>query len=167
MRRVTASPSYVTAAVLRCATPRSSAYLCGGSSRSRPVAVRRRSRARVNAIRQQDLGTISPQSFQRVIRPIFGMLDVHHDVGVIQQHPATLTFALTADRLGVEGAQPFLDSVDDGPHLPIVRCRTQDEGIGDGELVGYVVSDDVLGQLVRRGESSSGDELDGTVGSSH
>jgi hypothetical protein len=78
------------------------------------------------------------------------MLDVDHDVGVVEQHPAPLTLALAPHRPLPQAAQPVLDLVDDRLDLPVVARRTQQEDVGDEELIADVEGQDVLGQLVRR-----------------
>ena len=49
-----------------------------------------------------DLRAVLPQPLERVELPLLGVLDVHHQVEVVQQHPALLPVPLAADRLGVQ-----------------------------------------------------------------
>jgi hypothetical protein len=88
------------------------------------------------------------------------VLHVHHDVGVVEQHPPAVALALAAYRLGAELAQPVLDLVDDGPHLAVVGGRAEQERVGDHQLVGDVEGDDVGGELVGRGASGLAHQLD-------
>ncbi len=92
------------------------------------------------------------------------MLDVHHDVEVVQQHPALLAVALAADRSGIQLAQCLLDAVDHGADLAFVGGGDDEEHVGDGQLLRHVEGDEVGAELVgRRGGGGLG-EPEGMVG---
>jgi hypothetical protein len=76
------------------------------------------------------------------------VLHVYHHVSVVEQHPATLTLALTSDRLRADVAQLVLDLVDDRPDLPVVGRRADQERVGDHQLLRHVERDDVVSELV-------------------
>jgi hypothetical protein len=76
------------------------------------------------------------------------VLHVDDDVDEVEQHPAALAGALTAGRLAAALAQLLLDLVHDGLHLAFVGRRRDHEAVRDGQLVGHVEHDDVLGLLV-------------------
>ena len=94
---------------------------------------------------------------------LLGVLHVHDDVDVVQEHPATLALAFAADRVDVDLVERLLDAVDDRLDLTVVGRRAQQEDIGDHEGLGHVEQHDVLGQLVRRGLCREVRELEGTV----
>ena len=63
---------------------------------------------------------VAPQPLEGVELPLLLVLDVHDDLAVVDEHPATVTFALATDRLGAELAQLVLDLVDDRLDLAVV-----------------------------------------------
>jgi hypothetical protein len=75
------------------------------------------------------------------------VLHVHHDVAVVDQHPAAVALALAADRLGADLAQLVLDLVDDRLDLAVVGGRGEQEGVGDRELLADVEGDDLVASL--------------------
>ena len=89
------------------------------------------------------------------------------DVGrtkVVQEHPAVLLVALAPQRLEVLLlAEPALDLVDDGRDLALDGRRADEEHVGDGQVVGHVEGDDVLGQLLVGGLGRGDGQLDGTL----
>ena len=95
------------------------------------------------------------------------MLNVHDDVEVVEQDPAAFPLTLTAHGPGPGLAQPVLDLVHDRPHLAVVGGGTEQEHVGDDELLAHVVGDDVTGELVRRSLCGDPRKLDGPAGSSH
>ena len=89
------------------------------------------------------------------------MLDVHDDVAEVQQHPAPLALALPPDRLGAEPEQALLDGVLDGFDLPVVAGRTEQEHVGQRELLRHIEGQDILGQFVPRRRSGGTGQLHG------
>ena len=92
------------------------------------------------------------------------MLDVHHEIQVVQQHPALQPVALAAYRLGVVRPQRLLDAVDDRTHLALVGRGDDQEDVGDRQLVGHVVGDQIGAQLVHGGRGGDPGQLQGVVG---
>ena len=90
---------------------------------------------------------VAPQPVQRIEVAFVLMLDVHHDVDVIEQRPATFAGALAAGRFVPGGAHLLLDLVDDGVDLPLVGRRRDDEAVGDDQLARHVDDDDVVGEF--------------------
>ena len=130
--------------------------------RARPAGARRPDR-----FRQLDPRAVLPQPLERVVGALLGMLNVDHDVQVVQQDPAAFPLSLTAHRPGAGLAQLLLDRVDDRPYLAVIGSRTEQEHVGDDELLTHVVSDDVAGELVGRGFGGEFRQLDGPGGGSH
>ena len=111
---------------------------------------------------QLDRRAVLPDALEGVVDPLLGVLDVHDDVDVVEQHPAALALALAAHRLGAQPAQSLLDRVDDRADLPVVGRRAEHEDVGDDELVAHVEGEDVVGELVG-GRLGGGDrQLAGT-----
>ena len=121
----------------------------------RRVIPRRRRRRRLGvdqvAVDERDLRAVLPEPVERVELALLGVLDVHHDVDVVEQHPAATPLALAAHRLGLLGQleQALLDGVDDGQHLALVGRGGDQERVGDRELVAHVDDDDVLAPSCR------------------
>src|SRR5487761_1369097 len=141
------------------ATSRSTPRACGPPSRSRRTGRR--------PGLERDQRAVLPQPFERVEGTLVGMLHVDDDVDVVEQHPAALALAFPAGGLGTGQPQPGLDLVDDRPDLADVGRRTEQERVGDHELLTLVVSDDAAGELVRRGCRGDLDELNGSFGCCH
>ena len=97
---------------------------------------------------QRDRRAVAPQPLQGVELPLLLVLDVHHDLAVVDEHPPAVAFALAAQRLGADLAQLVLDLVDDRLDLAVVGAAGDQEGVGDGELVADVEGDDLAGELV-------------------
>src|SRR5580692_5047703 len=130
--------------------------------RANPVGAPRRWRAPAAVSR-----AVLPQPFERVEHALLGVLHMDDHVDVVEQHPASFTLALAADRLGADPAQLLLDTVHDRPDLAVVRCGAEQKRVRDYELVADVVGDDVCCELVRRCRSGDLHELDGPWGGCH
>ena len=89
------------------------------------------------------------------------------DVQVVEQDPALLPLAFPADRAGTGETQLLLDFIHDRAHLTVVGGGTQQEHVGDDELLAHVVGDDVSCELLSRGFGRDPGELDGPGGSGH
>ena len=107
---------------------------------------------RRGGVGERDERAVLPQPLEGVEHPLLGVLDVDHDVGVVEQHPAAVALALAADGLVRRRARSLLlDRVDDGLDLPLVAAGGDDEDVGDGEPLADVDEDDVGGELVGGG----------------
>lgn len=96
------------------------------------------------------------------------MLDVDHDVDVVEEDPAGVAVTLTAHRLDPELLlKPLLDLVDDRLDLAVVGGRGQQEGVCDRQHVADVVRNDVVREPVGGRLSGGVDELDGAVRGGH
>src|SRR4051794_36688266 len=91
--------------------------------------------ARGDVGRHRDHRAVAPEAFEGVELAFLRVLDVYDDLGVVDQHPATVALALAAYGLGTDLAELVLDLVDDRLHLPLVARRAEQEGVGDDELV--------------------------------
>ena len=116
---------------------------------------------------QRDHRAVAPEPLERVELALLGVLHVHHDLGVVDQHPAAVALALAAYGLGAGLAQLLLDLVDDRLDLALVGRRAEQEGVGDHELLADVEGQDVLGQLVGGRPRGCVHQLDGVVGGGH
>ena len=116
---------------------------------------------------QRDDRAVLPDALEGVEGALLLVLDVDHDVVVVEQHPAALVLALAADQGGACLLELELYLVDDRADLPVVGAGAQQERVGDRELVADVVGDDVSGQLLCRGERGDLGELNGSRGGSH
>src|SRR5690606_7315043 len=78
------------------------------------AVLRRAALAAPRALRQRDDGAVLPQPLQAVVPALLLVLDVHDDLGVVEEHPAAVALALAAHRLD-PGAVPeaVLHLVDD------------------------------------------------------
>jgi hypothetical protein len=77
---------------------------------------------------------------------------MHHDAGVVHQHPAGLSRAFAAARLGVTGDKHVLfDSVGDGLQLPFTGAGAHDEIIHVRRQLAQIEQDNVFAQLVLNG----------------
>ena len=126
-----------------------------GSAVGRPIGV------------EGDERAVLPQPFQGVEDPFLGVLDVHHDLGVVQQHPATVPLALPAQRLVAGQPELLLHLVDDRLDLPLVVAGHDHEDVGDREPIADVDQHDVGGELVGGGSPGDLGELYGGVGGGH
>src|SRR6266436_6765073 len=52
--------------------------------------------APTDRLRQRDQGAVLPQPLQRVVDPLLGVLDVDHDVDVVEQYPARFPLSFAA-----------------------------------------------------------------------
>ncbi len=95
------------------------------------------------------------------------MLDVDHDVGVVDEYPSPVALALSTYRLGAHLPQRLLHGVHDRPDLPVVGSRAEQEGVGDHQLVGDVEGDHVAGLFVGGRLGGGVHELEGAVCGSH
>jgi hypothetical protein len=97
------------------------------------------------------------------------VLDVYHQIDVVEQHPAAAALALAAYRLGLlrQFQQPLLDRVDDRLYLAFVGRGGDQERVGDHQLVGDVDDDDVVGLLVGGGLCGGQGQLDSALGCGH
>jgi hypothetical protein len=95
------------------------------------------------------------------------VLHLHHDVPVVQQHPAAVTLPLASHRLHAALGELLGDRVDDGPDLTLVRTGDDHEAVGQRQPVGHVEDDDVgralVGGRLRGGER----QIAGGVGGGH
>src|SRR5437763_8433514 len=138
-------------------------------------APRQRARSRVAlgryqvAVDERDRRAVLPQPVLRVELALLAVLNVHHDVDVVEQHPAAGPFALPAHRLGLlrEPEQPLLDRIHDRLHLALIGCGGDQERVGDHELVCHVEDHDVVGLLVGGRLRGGQRELDGALGCGH
>src|SRR3954452_10080875 len=92
--------------------------------RSRTTVLIRSSRSRLGArgplgrvclgggVGERDERAVPPEALERVEHPLLGVLDVHDDVTVVEQHPAAVALALAADRLAAGLPGPLLDRRD-------------------------------------------------------
>src|SRR5882757_9579026 len=135
---------------------------CRSSSTRRRVT----SRLPVTVV-ELDHGAVLPEPFEPVEDPLLGVLDVHHDVGVVEQHPASVAPALTPKRLDARLAQVLLHGVHDGIALALFTAGHDHEDGGDVEPFASVDEDDVGGELVRRGVGGYQSELTGGIGRGH
>jgi len=97
---------------------------------------------------QRYVRTVLPKPLDRVVDAFLGQLNVHDQVPVIKQHPAVLSLALPAKRLGTEFGEGLLDGIDNGANLTFISRRAQQEDVGDHELRADIKGDQVLGELV-------------------
>ena len=121
-----------------------------GRAGAGPAAAARRQLTGGDVGRQRDHRAVAPEPLEGVELPLLLVLDVHHDLAVVDQHPAAVALALAADRLGADLAQLVLDLVDDRLDLPVVAAGGEQEGVGDGELLADVEGDEVGGRACRR-----------------
>ena len=112
----------------------------------------------LGGVGEGDERAVLPEPLEGVEDPLLGVLDVHDDVAVVEQHPAAVALALAADRLVPLQAQRLLDRVDDGLDLALVVAGGDDEDVGDGQPVADVDQDDVGGELVGGGLRGGGGE---------
>lgn len=89
-----------------------------------------------------------PEPFQGVEGTLLDVLDVHHQVQIVKQHPAALPFAFAPDRPGVKITKLLLNAVDHGRDLAFIAGADDQEDVGDRQLLGNVVGDDVGAELV-------------------
>src|ERR1700722_10548837 len=68
---------------------------------------------------------VLPEPFQRVVRALLGMLNVDHDVEIVQENPAALPLSLPAHRPDPGQAHSLFDLVDDRTNLAVVRGRAE------------------------------------------
>ncbi len=139
----------------------------GCAQRASPLAVLPPRVADGGRLGQRDDRAVLPDALERVEDALLLVLDVDHDVVVVEQHPAALVLALAADQGGACLLELELYLVDDRADLPVVGPGAQQEHVGDRELVADVVGDDVSGQLLGRGERGDLGELDSPWGGSH
>src|SRR4029079_18783942 len=92
--------------------------------------------------------TVLPQPLELVVVPFLLVLDVHDDVGEVDQDPTAVTLTFAAHRFDAQLAKPVLDAFDDRADLSVVGSRRQHEDVGEGELFTDVNGDDLAGQLV-------------------
>src|SRR6478672_894917 len=116
---------------------------------------------------QLDHGAVAPQPLEGVELPLLLVLDVDHDLAVVDEDPPSVALALATDGLRADLAQLVLDLVDDRLDLAVVGGGGEQEGVGDGELLADVEGHDVRGELVGGGPRGSADELEGVVGGGH
>ncbi len=114
-----------------------------------------------------DRRAVLPQPVERVVRALVGLLDVHDDIDVVEQHPPALALAFAAHRLGAKVTQPALDGVDDGAHLPVGRGGGEHEAITDDQLIADVDDLDVVGLLVGGSRRGGAGEADRVLGGRH
>src|SRR5215216_5671613 len=82
---------------------------------------------------------------------------MYDEVEVIQQHPALLAVALAAYGLRIMSSQRLLDPIDNRADLTLVRRGDHQEHVGNGQLFGDVVRDQIGAKLVDgRGRGRSG-----------
>jgi hypothetical protein len=72
-----------------------------------------------------------------------------------------------AGQLGRGLVEGGADRVDDRADLALVGSGDDEEGVGDGELLGDVEGDDLLALLLPAGAGGGDDELEGVVGGGH
>ncbi len=118
-------------------------------------------------LRKRNTRAVLPKPFQRVVDTLLGMLDMDHYVQIVQKYPAILPLPLPAYRPDTCLAHLFFDVINDRPDLAIVRSRTEEEHVGDDELLADVVSNDVRSELLSRGLGRDPRKLDGPGGSCH
>src|SRR6516162_4467449 len=78
-----------------------------------------------HGLSQRHAWAVLPEPFQRVVDPLLRVLDVDHDVKVVQEYPAALPLAFGAHRPGPGLAHLLLDLVHDRADLTVVRRRTK------------------------------------------
>src|SRR5699024_1021692 len=110
------------------------------------------SRRAVRVEPQIDDGGVAPEPLEGVEGAVLGMLDVHDDVAVVQQHPAGVALALATQRLAAPLREKgLLDAVHDGGHLPFGFPAADQDHVGADDERGDVEADHLLGELVGGG----------------
>jgi len=99
---------------------------------------------------------IEPQTLEAVVLPLLLAEDVHDHVDVVEQHPARLVLALAPDRTDADGAESFLDLLDDRLHLAIARAGADHEEVDDREDRADLEHENFL-RLLCGGRPSRGD----------
>ena len=77
------------------------------------------------------------------------MLHVHHDVDVVEQHPAVLSFSLATCTMGLVLVHGFVDSIYDRRDLTLVGRRDDNEDIGNGKMLRDIEGNDIEAFLPR------------------
>lgn len=95
-----------------------------------------------------DRRAVLPQTIESVEVALLVMLDVDDDVGVVEQCPAALAGAFTADRLVSRFAETVFDVLDNRVDLTLVRRRCDDEAVRDDQLFGHIEHHHFGGQLL-------------------
>src|SRR3954454_14993293 len=129
--------------------------------------VRSLAAAGAHRVRKRDQRAVPPQALERVEGALLLVLHVHDDLGVVEQHPAAVTLAFAAYRLGADVPQLVLDLVDDRPDPPGVGRRGEHESVRDHQLLGNVEGHDVVGDLVGGSLCGAANQLEGAVGGGH
>jgi hypothetical protein len=75
-------------------------------------------------------------------------LHVYDEVEVVEQHPALLAVALAVYGLRIMSSQRLLDPIDNRADLALVGRGDHQEHVGNGQLFGNVVRDQIGAQLV-------------------
>ena len=75
----------------------------------------------MNRLWKRYFRAVLPEAFERVENSLLSMLNVDDNIDEIEQNPAPFLLTLTAYGLDPKPPKPVLHSIDDGPHLSVVR----------------------------------------------
>jgi hypothetical protein len=92
---------------------------------------------------------VLPQPLQGVQLALLLMLHVHHDVDVVEQHPAVLSFSLATCTMGLVLVHGFVDSIYDRRDLTLVGRRDDNEDIGNGKMLRDIEGNDIEALLAK------------------
>ena len=114
-----------------------------------------------SGLRYRDAVSGSPEPFKGVESTRFRAEDVHDEVEVVEQNPASAIPAFDVRGLYAFGSERFLDGVRDGLNLPRVLPRHDDEVVGEAlgrakiehyDIACFAILGRVDGALDLRGE---------------
>src|SRR3954453_23158878 len=85
---------------------------------------------RRGGVDERDERAVLPEPLEGVEDTFLGVLDVDHDVAIVEPHPSPVAAPFAAPRLGAGPAQLLLGLDDDGVDLPLVVARYDHEHVG-------------------------------------
>ena len=94
------------------------------------------------------------------------MLHVHHEIEIVQQHPALLPITLATHRLHIMVAERLLDPVDNSADLALVVRGDDQKYVRDSQLLGNIVGNQIGAELVDGRSRGHAGQFQRTLGSS-